>query len=221
MRNMKTLIGENVDIELSGKSFFTGILTDVGLDILVLYNGQAFYYIPLLHVHRIQLNTNKDEQTESTEEKSLVEDTEILSYRSMLTNAKGVFSEVYVTGNLTYHGYIIQVLTDYIVFYSPVYKTMYISLSHLKWLTPYSQNINPYTLTNEKLPVKPSSGPLVRSLEEQLKKEIGGLAVFDGGGEMQKIGLLKQIEEQCIELVNANGTTVFLRLNHLKSVYFP
>lgn len=221
MRNMKTLIGKNVDIELSGKSLFTGILTDVGPDILVLYNGQAFYYIPMLHVHRIQLNTNKNEQTESTEEKSLVEDTEIVSYRSMLTNAKGVFSEVYVTGNLTYHGYIIQVLTDYIVFYSPVYKTMYISLSHLKWLTPYNQNISPYTLTNEKLPVKPSSAPLVRSLEEQLKKEIGELAVFDGGGEMQKIGLLKQIEDQCIELVNANGTTVFLRLNHLKSVYFP
>ena len=218
---MKTLIGKNVDIELSGKSLFTGILTDVGPDILVLYNGQAFYYIPMLHVHRIQLNTNKNEQTESTEEKSLVEDTEIVSYRSMLTNAKGVFSEVYVTGNLTYHGYIIQVLTDYIVFYSPVYKTMYISLSHLKWLTPYNQNISPYTLTNEKLPVKPSSAPLVRSLEEQLKKEIGELAVFDGGGEMQKIGLLKQIEDQCIELVNANGTTVFLRLNHLKSVYFP
>lgn len=218
---MKTLIGKNVDIELSGKSLFTGILTDVGPDILVLYNGQAFYYIPMLHVHRIQLNTNKNEQTESTEEKSLVEDTEIVSYRSMLTNAKGVFSEVYVTGNLTYHGYIIQVLTDYIVFYSPVYKTMYISLSHLKWLTPYNQNISPYTLTNEKLPVKPSSAPLVRSLEEQLKKEIGELAVFDGGGEMQKIGLLKQIENQCIELVNANGTTVFLRLNHLKSVYFP
>lgn len=54
MNNFKDLIDEEVDIEISGKAYFSGILIDNGLDILVLYNGRKYMYIPLLHLHNIK-----------------------------------------------------------------------------------------------------------------------------------------------------------------------
>ncbi len=218
---MTKLIGDNVYIELTKKSYFKGILTDVGSDILILYDGQKFFYIPWLHVRSLQLNSSTDDQVDKPTELSLAEETESISYRKILTNAKGMFAEISVIGNLTFHGYILSVLSDYFVFYSPVFKTMYISLSHLKWITPYNKNITPYTLSNTSLPVNPSNAPLLRSFEDQLKKVEGKLVVIDGGGDPMKIGLLKGVKDNLLEIAIASGETVYLKLTHVKSLHFP
>lgn len=222
MSNVFSLLGKQVFVQLSGDKFFEGILTDFGKDVLVLYNGFKFYYIPWLHIHRVNLSYNVREKIEEPIEPSIAEEIDTISYRKILTNAKGIFAEIYVTGNITFHGYITNVLSDYIVFYSPVFKMMYISLSHLKWLTPYNHNSNPYTLDNENLPVNPSSNiPLLRSFEAQLKKEEGKLVVFDGGIDPMKIGLVKKVENNMIELTAASGEIAYLRLNHIKSFHLP
>ncbi|MFJ5624256.1 DUF2642 domain-containing protein [Peribacillus loiseleuriae] len=221
MSNMTELIGNNVYIELTKKSYFKGILTDVGSDILVLYDGQKFFYIPWLHVRSLQLNSNTNDQIDNPIESSLAEETESISYRKILTNAKGMFTEISVIGNLSFHGYVLSVLSDYFVFYSPVFNTMYISLSHLKWITPYNKNITPYTLSNTSLPVNPSNTPLLRSFEDQLKKVEGKLVVIDGGGDPMKIGLLKNVKNNLLEIAIASGETVYLKLTHVKSLHLP
>lgn len=221
MSDLTTIIGKQVVIKLSGNTTFEGILTDVGNDILVLYDGWKYYYLPMIHVHMVKLSSNLNEEIKVPTEPSLAEEIESISYRKILINARGTFSEIYVTGNLTFHGYITNVLSDYFVYYSPVFKTMYISLAHLKWLTPYNTSINPYTLSNDSLPVSPSNIPLLRSFEEQLKKEEGKLVVIDGGGDPDKIGLLMKVENNMIQLAIANGETVFLKLSHIKSIHMP
>ncbi|WP_108670133.1 DUF2642 domain-containing protein [Peribacillus acanthi] len=221
MSDINTLMGKQVSILLSGKTSFKGVLTDLGQDILVLYNGNQFIYIPFLHVHRIKKTIDKNEFVSNPTESAFPDEMDAISYRKILTNAKGTFSEIYVTGNLTFHGYITSVLNDYFVFYSPVYKTMFISMSHLKWLTPYNQTITPYSLSNESLPVNPSSVPLQRSLEEQLKREVGKLVVFDAGSDPMKIGKLLNVNNNLVELALANGDTVYLKLSHIKSIHLP
>ena len=57
-----------------------------------------------------------------------------------------------LAGNAPIHGYVTSVMNDYIVFYSPVYKTVYISLKHLKWLIPYKENQVPYALNKMNSP---------------------------------------------------------------------
>ncbi len=146
---------------------------------------------------------------------------ETISYRKILNNAKGQFLEIFVTGNRSIHGYITSVLNDYIVFYSPVYKTLFISMQHLKWLIPYSSQLTPYTLSNAALPVVPSNIPLSRSFEEQLKKFEGQLLVFDLGDNPIKVGLLKSISNNIVELVTAGGQTIYWKLMHLKTVHIP
>lgn len=224
MTGIKSLLGMEVEVEISGKTFFSGLLIDVGLDILVLFNGIQYLYIPLLHLHNIKerdIKMNEEITEQPTEKMPLQNEKETISYRKILTNAKGQFLEIFVTGNKSIHGYITSVLNDYIVFYSPVYKTVFISMQHLKWLIPYSSQLTPYTLSNTVLPVVPASIPLARSFEDQLKKYEGKLLVFDLGDNPNKIGLINSITNNIVELITAGGQTVFWKLMHLKTVHIP
>lgn len=222
MESLKTLKGKEVELEISGKTNFKGILIDFGQDIMVLYNGQKFLYIPLIHLHNIRASKEPEIVDSPPESLPIQNPSESnLSYRKILTNAKGQFLEIFVTGNRSIHGYITSVMNDYIVFYSPVYKTMFISMQHLKWLAPYNNQLTPYTLSNESLPVVPSNFPIVRNFEEQLQKYQGSLVVFDMGDHPDKAGLLKSISHNIVHLITADGEPVFWKLYHLKTVHLP
>ncbi|WP_110112347.1 DUF2642 domain-containing protein [Bacillus sp. CGMCC 1.16541] len=217
---LKSYIGKQVQLEITGNTIFLGILIDVGLDILVLFDGKQYLYVPMLHLHSIKQYTEEKIKSADIED-SIFNESEVISYRKMLQHAKGRFVEIYVTGNKSIHGYITSVLNDYFVFYSPVYKTMCISLHHLKWLTPYNHELTPYMLNNEELPVKPSSIPLSRTFEEQLKKVEGELVVFDLGDNPYKIGVVKSIANNIVELITANGDEMFWKLMHIKTMHLP
>jgi hypothetical protein len=222
MNEMNKLMGKEILMEISGKTYLTGILIDIGLDLSVIYNGQQFLYIPMMHMHTIKMNPEPEISGETPLETPIQKSTDAsLSYRKILNNAKGRFLEIFVTGNRSIHGYITNVLNDYISFYSPVYKTVLISMQHLKWFTPYSSQLTPYTLDNESLPVVPSTIPLARSFDEQLQKYQGQLVVFDLGDHPDKVGLLKNINNNIIELINAKGESIFWKQYHLKTVHLP
>ncbi|MEK5521716.1 DUF2642 domain-containing protein [Heyndrickxia sp. FSL W8-0423] len=221
MNGMKSFINSEIELEISGKTILSGILIDVGLDIIVIFDGTRYLYIPLLHVHQMKERALKEIESEPPETFLLFNETEPISYRKTLNHAKGQFIELFVTGNRSIHGYITSVLNDYLVFYSPVYKTIFISMQHLKWFTPYSHQLTPYTLGNKELPIVPASIPLARSFEEQLKKYEGQLVVLDLGDNPEKIGLLKNVSNNMIELILANGQAVIWKFGHLKTVHLP
>ncbi|MCK1991986.1 DUF2642 domain-containing protein [Peribacillus muralis] len=221
MSDAGALLGKQIEVQLSGEKTFKGILTDLGMDILVLYNGEHFLYFPMLQVHRFNLSEEIDSEIEYPLYSPMMEDMGSISYRKTLMNAKGMFSEIHVAGHIPLHGYITNVFNDYFAFYSPVYKTMYISLHHLKWLSPHNQGNIPYALSKECFPVNPSAVPMVRSLGEQLKKYAGKLVVLDGGEDPMKIGVLKTAANNLVELTTASGNQVFFKLAHIKSVYMP
>ncbi len=63
--------------------------------------------------------------------------------------------------------------------------------------------------------------PLVRNFEEQLKRYIGKLIILDLGDIPNKVGLLQDVSDNILELTNADGDTVFWKLNHLKTMHLP
>jgi hypothetical protein len=222
MKEIKNLMGKEVLIEISGNTCMIGILIDIGLDIMVIYNGQRFLYIPIMHMHNMKVNQEPEITSEAPSDIPIQKNNDTgLSYRKILNNAKGRFLEIFVTGNRSIHGYITNVMTDYIAFYTPVYKTVLISMQHLKWFTPYSSQLTPYTLNNESLPVVPSTIPLARSFDEQLQKYLGQLVVFDLGDHPDKIGLLQNINNNIIHLINASGESIFWKQYHLKTIHLP
>jgi hypothetical protein len=222
MRVLQQFVGQQVIVEISGNNICTGKLIDLGLDIMIMVNEQQFYYIPLVHVQNVELNSESSTETDILSDETPIDyQADSLSFRKILSNAKGQFVEIYVTGNKTIHGYLTSIMNDYFVFYSPVYKAVFVSMNHLKWLIPYRSNLTPYSLNNESLPLSPTNITLSRTFEEQCKKLEGKLVVFDLGENTNKIGLLQKADGNFIQLINASGNIVLWNLQHLKTVYTP
>lgn len=142
MRNLKKYIKKQIYIEL-GKNSFYGVVTDLGEDILVLFNGIQYIYMPVDHINHIQFNTNQEKQVDQPIEDYLLEQIETLSLLNVLITTKEWFTEIHVAGNFSFYGYITEIYDDYFSFYSSMYKQMYISLNHLKWLAPLYHSHSP------------------------------------------------------------------------------
>ncbi|CAM3997353.1 DUF2642 domain-containing protein [Paenibacillus alkaliterrae] len=221
MKNRHPLLDRQVELVISGKvAPIRGKLIEFGQDILVLHNGTQFLYVPLIHLQQLRILSQDGEKFE-VPEMPFEPYNEPISYRKILMNAKGMFSEIYITGNQPIHGYLTTVMNDFFVFYSPVYHTVIISLQHLKYLIPYNPNVTPYTLTPEQFPLKPSPLTLARTFDQQLRKLIGEFVVLDLGENPNKIGVLKSLDQNMIELANASGNAVFLHFDHVKTVHIP
>ncbi|MDR7080507.1 ribosome maturation factor RimP [Neobacillus niacini] len=217
------LIGKKIEVELSGGNFHKGILLDSGLDIIVIYDGKnhSFLYIPFNHVQKLKETSLEEEDLYNNPPTEKPIETDVISFRKALTVAKGLFTQVYVTGNKSIHGYLTSIMNDYFVFHSPVYKTIFISMNHVKWLIPYSANTTPYSLDKENLPLVPISTPLARSFDEQLKRMENQLVIIDGGDHTEKIGVLQKIRNNKITLITAEGERIYRNVEHLKTIQLP
>jgi hypothetical protein len=215
------LVGKTIDVEISGKIRITGVLIDVGSDIIVIYHDPEFFYIPFVHVQHVELSSIQKDQLEDTPDLPIHYEASKISYRKVLNNAKGQFVEIYVNGNKSIHGYVTSIMNDYFAFYSPVYKTIFVSLDHVKWLIPSSLNSTPYSLANQHFPVNPTTIPLSRTFEQQCKRLEGSLVVFDLGDHPNKIGLLVKLEGSTLKLITANGKTLLWNLRHMKTFHVP
>ena len=134
---------------------------------------------------------------------------------TILTQAIGKQLEIYVTGNQSLYGMILEIKTDYIVFYTPVYKTIYISTQHLKWLVPYLQPFQLYGLASSDVP---ESLVVANTLRQQIAMMKDQLIMINNGEKWNHIGKLLQVQEQMIELQTAKST-VFVNIDHIKTVH--
>ncbi|UFJ42658.1 DUF2642 domain-containing protein [Brevibacillus humidisoli] len=221
MSHFKHYLGKPIILALPGKNQCEGVLMDYGLDILVIYDGQQFLYIPVHQLHHFRPSPRTDVQMEHPQVPPLDTHSDKISLRNILNHAKGRFIQIYVTGGQPIHGYITSMLNNYFVFYSPVYQTMFVSLQHLKWLIPYAHNKTPYTLGLDRLPVHPTTYVLPRTFEEQVKKREGQMVVFDLGDHPNKVGLLQKTDQNMVGVVAGDGTTTYWNLQHLNIMHLP
>jgi len=197
-----------------------GNLIDIGSDIIVLRNSEKFLYLPLVHVQgltRCPSDERDFDLTGDSEPEPIAE----LSYRKVLSNARGKFLELYLSGHQPVHGYITSIMNDFFVFHSPMYRELYISMHHLKILIPYDPGATPYALKPEHFPVKPANSSLARTFEQQLRKLEGAFIVLDLGDSPRKNGVLKSVRDGLLEMVTADGASAFLHIDHVKSVHQP
>lgn len=219
---IQSLVQEIVRLEVSGKKLMNGTLIDVGSDVIVLFNGTNFVYIPLVHVHNFGVDLdNEDDLQAPTELPSLVaeESEEDLSFGEVLAQAKGRYVEIYVTGGQSLHGTVTGIMNNYIVFQSPVYKTMYISLNHLKWLIPYAQNHKLYGLANDATLTRLNNEKFAPTFEKQVEKLKNKIVVLNIGGGKSYIGIVNTVEEQIVEFQSARTSPVYLNLHHIKTLH--
>jgi hypothetical protein len=219
---LQPLVGKPVEIEISGKMLsIHGNLIELGSDIIVIYNGTDFYYIPWIHVQNIKADLKADFESTDLPGVPLENQSDSIEYRKMLINATGMYVELYVLGNHPIHGYLTSIMDDFLVFNSPIFHTVCISINHIKYLMPYN-NSTPYLLKKENFYLeRPSIMSLADTFDQQLKKLEGEFIVLNLGESPNKIGLLKKYEDQTLELITANGSSVYMHLEHVKTIHLP
>lgn len=214
----QSLIREIVQVEVSGKKIINGTVVDVGSDIIVLFDGKDYIYLPIVHMKNVQVGDKQENNIiNPTSLPGIYVDKE-LSFRKVLTTAKGMFVEIYIASNQSIHGYVTSIMNNYFVFYSPIFKTMYVTLSHVKWIIPYPTDQRPYGLDNQNLPVQPTSLSLARTFDMQVERLTNEVVVFDMGETENVIGKINRVEGNIVELQVARDFPVYLNLNHIKSV---
>lgn len=216
MNCLQPMLGKTIELKITENVNRSGVLIDYGDDIVVIYDGNDYLYVPAAHIQTIQLTTLPQaiigyKVTDVVNEISLEE---------ILKKSFGIFLQIYVSGNQSIHGYITHVQSNYFVFYSPIHKTMYIPMFHLKWLIPYPDNPMPYMI-NSVLPETSPGNQLNDTFEGQLKELEGHLVVFDWGSNSSKIGMLKSVNQHMAELITADQTSVFRNIQHVKTACFP
>ncbi|MEJ9229113.1 DUF2642 domain-containing protein [Peribacillus butanolivorans] len=209
-------IGQYIELELSGNIQVVGILIEASSDIIVLFTGKVYRYIPLRHIENFSFPIT-DEEIEMGVDPEISK----TSFRKLLMNAKGMFVEILLAKKNPVYGYIVGIMNNYFVFYSPVFKTMFISMDHLKWLTVCDEEKGPYGLNKSEQLLQVSTLSWARTLEEQLKKLTNKLVVLNLGRHPMDIGKISHLQDSIIEMVNAQGDTVFVNMRHVKSFHFP
>lgn len=219
MNSLNIYIGQIVELEIASKKTIVGKLVEVGSDIVVLFNGRHFLYVPVAHLLSVRRGETSDTSAEYLTNQStpLEKDSKLLTLKQIVTNASGIFVELFLAGNHTIYGYIKHIKEDYIVFDSPAFNTMYIPIAHIKWLIPYL-NQTPYQMKTDQQLIS-SDESVAPTFDEQVKKFIGKIVLFELGKDPQKIGLLKNVENSLLELLSGNGDVIYLNITHLKSMH--
>lgn len=219
MNRLSLYMDQIVELELAPKKTLVGRLVEVGSDIAVLFNGHHFLYVPVAHLLSVKRgeSTNANSEYLTNQSTPLEKDTKLLTLKQIVTNASGIFVELFLAGNHTVYGYIKHIKENYIVFDSPAFKTIYIPIPHIKWLIPHL-NQTPYQMkTGQQL--MSSDESFAPTFDEQVKRFIGKIVLFELGKDPQKIGLLTSVENSLLELVSGNGNVIYLNISHLKSMH--
>ncbi|MBB6023391.1 hypothetical protein HNR77_004491 [Paenibacillus sp. JGP012] len=215
-------LGKTIEFELSGcKLPIQGEVIDVGEDIMVVYGNQRYIYVPLHHLQTMHFTRSEENTTNMNVPAPDPEmDHNNISYRKVLMNARGKFSEISI-GRRTLHGYITSIMNDYFIFYSPLHQSVYVSIHHLKYIIPSPSNSRPFAMDHQHFPIQPSSISLSRTLDQQLQKMVGELVILNLDYKPEQTGLLKNVNDKLIEVIDAEGCTRFMHTSHVQTLHLP
>ncbi|MFD1775801.1 DUF2642 domain-containing protein [Paenibacillus rhizophilus] len=222
MNLLSDLLGKQVIVMVSGVlQPLEGTLRDFGPDVVIIKNGNKYLYIPAAHIRFLTHNTEAVVEPDDIPQSLPSSQETIISLRPLLENSKGIFTEIYITGVHVLHGYIQNILDDYILFYSPVFDTVLVHMKHLKYLIPYPPEVIPYSLKKDKLLSNLSAVSTESNFIQQLKKMEGNFIAMDMVNDPQKVGLLKKVQAPMFELVAPNGESIFALIDHIQTVNYP
>ncbi len=213
---------EIVELEISGGKFITGSIIDSSNEIVVIFDGTDYLYIPFNHIHNLMISSNNDDSIDAPTEPSSIlskDENSDLTLMKVLEAAKDIYTEIYVTGSLPLHGYISKIMDDYFVFQSPVYKTMYIALDHLKWVIPYSDSKKPYGLTDLVFSIKPYNIALSDVFDKQIEQMKHELVVVNLGEKNHYLGRINNIIGRIVEIQTARGQFSYITLDHIRTLH--
>lgn len=216
---------EIVQMGITGKRVLRGKIIDNSSEIVVLFDGEEFLYIPVCHIHEIEIDYSNEDglqvPSSFTQDKLFNSKNEEMTLLKVLAKTVGIYLEIHVLNNQPLHGYISTILQNYIVFQSPIYKTMFIPIQHLKIIVPYSQNQKPYSLSSDDFPINASNEKFPSTFEVQMKNFKNKLVILNAGEKNNYAGRILESKGTMITLQTAKGNTIHYNIQHIKTIHTP
>lgn len=219
MNYLVSMVGKTVELDIAGSTKRTGILIDFGTDVVVIYDGNNYFYIPGGHIRHVRQSPVSIPNLHESDHEHVQSEND-LTYHKILLESQSMLCQISLSKTFSIFGYVTHVHQDYFVFSSPVHHTLFIPNFHLKWLIPYPDAVSPYprpqhSHSTQSLPFKPA-----RTFEEQMKRMIGNFVAFDLGVNPEMVGYLQNVRNQTAELVSANQKRYYWNLHHIKTAHF-
>ncbi|MEK4423779.1 DUF2642 domain-containing protein [Solibacillus sp. FSL K6-1523] len=216
---------EIVEMEITGKRVLKGKIIDNSSEMVVLFDGKEFLYIPVCHIHEIKTDYSNEDSLKIpasfAQDKIFNGTKEEMTLLKVLAKAVGIYLEIHVLNNQPLHGYISNILQDYIVFQSPIYKKMFIPIQHLKIIVPYNQNQKPYTLSNDDFAINACNETFLSTFEAQIGTLKNKLTVLNIGEKHNFTGLICEIKGTLIALQTARENIIHYNIQHIKTIHLP
>jgi len=215
---------EIVKLEITGKKILKGIIIDSSSELVVLFNGKEFFYIPVSHIHEMKIDYFNEDglkiPSSVTQDKIFNETNEEMTFAKVLTKSLGTFLEIQVLNNQPFHGYISNILKDYIVFQSPIYKKMFIPIKHIKTIVPYSNNQKPYQLSDGEFSINLCNENFPNTFEAQIENFKNRLTVLNVGERNNFTGVITEVKGSIIEFRTAKDN-IYYNVQHIKTIHTP
>lgn len=219
MNYLVSMVGKTVELDITGSNRHIGILIDVGTDVVVIYDGDNYLYVPGGHIRNVRLSPISIHNLQESEYEHVQSEND-LTYHKILLESQGMLCKISLSKTFALFGYVTHVHQDYFVFSSPVHHTLFIPNFHLKWLIPYPDIVTPFTLPQNSHQTQPSPVKQARTFEEHMKRMIGSIVAFDLGTNPEMVGYLQNVRNQTAELVSANQKRYYWHLHHIKTAHF-
>jgi hypothetical protein len=214
---LKQCLGKQINFDIPGDGVHSGVMVDVGPDIIVVSEDSKYLYIPLHHVRHLTLNPQPEPNISVPQPSSQSNHGEI-TYASTLGKANGLFCEFYLAEHSTLYGYMTDIQTDYFTIFSPLNKTMMIPLSSLKWMSPFDSGAAPYSMSRSQIePSKQNKSSFAATFGEQLRVQEGSIISLNEGLNTNQIGLLQKFENDMLQLITADGRKHYYHIQHVKN----
>ena len=214
---------EVVIMEITGKKVLKGKIIDNSSEMVVLFDGEEFLYIPVCHIHEITIDNSNEDGLEIpstlTQDKIFNGTKEEMTLVKVLKKTLGVYLEIHVLNNQPLHGYISNVLQDYIVFQSPIYKRMFIPIQHLKILVPYSQNQKPYRLSDDEFSIHAHNDIFPSTFEVQMGTLKNKLTVLNIGEKNNFTGIISEVKGTMVVFQAARKNMIHYNMQHIKTIH--
>ncbi|MCH7322589.1 hypothetical protein LZ480_11870 [Solibacillus sp. MA9] len=211
-----------VKVEITGKNILRGILIDSSSELVVLFNGKEYFYIPYRHIHEIKIDYFNEDGLKipsiDTQHKLFNGINEEMTFEKVLTNSIGTYLEVHVLNNQPLHGYISNILKDYIVFQSPIYKKLLVSMKHIKTIIPYNNNLKPYQLSDNEFFIEECNENFQDTFEAQIGNLRNKLTVLNVSEKNNFTGVITDVNGSIIEFRSAKDN-FYYNIQHIKTIH--
>ena len=217
------LVQEIVRFEITGKKMVSGTLIDVGSDMIVLFNGMDFMYIPLDHIRNFETDRDNENNVQApTELPSIVavDNQDELSFEKVLGTSERETSRDFCVRPSIFawndHSHYEQL---HCLPIPHLQNDVHIPKIISNGSFPSPRAINYMGRNTTSFSPQATNETFASSFDKQVEKYINKFVVLNINERESFIGIINNVEDQIVSFNQQKHPPVYLNMRHIKTFH--